>query len=80
MFGIVVMMMVEAPCAVKRVRSRSSGYVAAVAIAPAVAPAMSGTRACSNGVGDEEEEEEVDDGSWADVLLPISQESLPAQK
>lgn len=79
MSGVVVMMMVEAPCAVKRVRSRSSGYVTAVATAPAVAPAMSGTRAFSNGVGDEEEEE-ADDDSWADVLQSISQESLPAQK
>ena len=40
--------MIAAPCAVKRVRSRSRGYVAAVATAPAVAPAMSGMRACSN--------------------------------
>ena len=35
-----------APCAAKRVRSRSSGYVAAVAMAPADAPAMRGMRAC----------------------------------
>ena len=40
-----------APCAAKRVRSRSSGYVMAVATAPAVAPATSGMRACWNVVG-----------------------------
>lgn len=43
--------MSAAPCAAKRVRNRSSGYVAAVAMAPAVPPAIRGIMACWNVLG-----------------------------